>query len=770
MYRRQERIVSAEIGTNNWLRSHPSYLKWKESASGILWIEGKPGSGKSVLAKSIRKQFLQPSGPDNPKLSLEHAGSPLNSAPISCWFYSKRETLVAHAWMLRSILVQILEQSPSLFLRARQIYRNRRRPSSRNGMRCGASPLNEAQWDPKDIQSVLPSITENSTTKILCVLDGFDESADGSNECRKDMLSFFGELVQNSSNFKVIVLSRLTVDIEKELRKCYHIVMQDENSADVARIIDVRVQDLVKALREDDSSDEDTEEEFSDDDDEEDDEKLKHVSYANWRKGADPGTREKSRKRSLLMKKPTGPSKRRQEDFEPNIDKEDREVKLIQQYLTENARGVILWVTTVLDTLLERFGRPLYDLREIRKELERLPKDLQDLYHDIAKGLHDSLDTSELEMARRALMWTSVVASTQPFHVTELFDAMAIDSKVDLETNSDIYPGRIFAVRSWTQARRKLQRLCGPFIEMIPPAGRTHNGFPKSPSTLEVDREVQLLHQTVKDFLEDERCAGQLYIPFQAAQKLVEEESRIYVRIALPAKARDYSPIPVRDFSQWESSRQYVIEYLEKRRLLPLILGNHPNLKDEVSGNYLFVFGRSEMTTTLTQSDTIADETLSKVARELWLGEGDCDTDSNYFEVACIKGYITATKTLLHLATKTQMHLATKTLLHLKSLSFFQKVYPSERTMIRRLARFHDRISFKVKKPADPATIKALETQTKRICCRTPAFRPATVVKLHGASLTDRTKAQNVQEDIQAVIDFYQRLGFNEEFFYDMTR
>ena len=43
---------------------------------------------------------------------------------------------------------------------------------------------------------------------------------------------------------------------------------------------------------------------------------------------------------------------------------------------------------------------------EIRRELGRLPKDLWDLYHDIAKRLHHSLDTSELEMARRVLVWT----------------------------------------------------------------------------------------------------------------------------------------------------------------------------------------------------------------------------------------------------------------------------------------------------------------------------------------------------------------------------
>ena len=711
MFLRRNRISPAETGTNSWIWSHRSYLEW-EGASGILWIEAKPGSGKSVLAMSILKRFLQESGLDKSNHNLDRAASPGNSALISSWFYSKRDNLVAHVWMLRSILFQILEQNPSLFHHAQQIYRKRRRPSSRHGLEWEASPLNKTQWDAGDIGSVLPSISQNATTPIFCVLDGFDESADASNN-QENILSLLNKLVKKSSKIKVIILSRLTVDIEKKLRKCYHIVMQDENSADVARIIDLRVQSLVKALSKDgDPSDEDTEEESSEYG-EEYDEKLKQLSHGNAREGADPETRGKSQTRSLLTKKPTGPRKRQEEIFELSIDKEDREMKKIKQYLSENARGVVLWVTTVLDTLQERFRRPLYDLREVRKELERLPKDLQDLYHDIAKGLHDSLDTSQLEMARRALMWTSVVTSTRPFRVAELFDALTIDSKVDLGTNSNIYPRKIFEISSWAQARRRLQRLCGPFIEIIPPADQTHNGVPMKSTISEAHLQVQLLHQTVKDFLKDEKYAGQLYIPFQAAQKIVEEESRIYVRIALPAEARDYSPPSVRDLAQLNSIRQDVIEYLEQRRLLPFILGNYPELRAEVSNNYRFVFWRSTWTPSLTQSDVSEPNILS---------EGAEDVACNYFELALAQGYITATITLLHLTTPS----SSRGLIYRLRLRH-------------RLSRIALRVESQMEKTAGLATREAAETHT--------------AVKADSANLMDGTKTKDVRGAIDAVFE-----------------
>ena len=733
LFLRRNRITPAETGTNSWIWSHRSYLEWEKSASGILWIEGKPGSGKSVLAMSIWKRFLQEFGLDESDHKLDRAASPGTSALISSWFYSKRDNLVAHVWMLRSILLSILEQDPSLFPHAQHIYRKRRQPSLRDGLEWGASPLNKTQWDPGDIGGVLPSISEKSTTPILCVLDGFDESANASNN-QGDILSLLKKLVKNSSKIKVIVLSRPTVDIEKRLRKCYHIVMQDENPTDITKIVDIRVQSLIKALRKDDSSDEDTEEEEEEEEEEDeiDDQKLQHVSHGNGREDADSETRMKTRIRSALMKKPTRPSKRRKEDFGPNIDQEDRELTKIRQYLFENAQGVILWVTTVLDTLQERFRRPLYDLREIRHELERLPKDIQDLYHDIAKGLHDSLDTSELEMARRALMWTSVVTSTRPFHVDELLEALAIDSKVDLEANPSIYPRGIFAVRSWTQARRKIQRLCGPFIEIIPPPGWTHNEMLTKSTIIEAHCQVQLLHQTVKDFLEDERCAAQLYIPFQAAQKLVEEESRIYVRIALPAKARDYSPLPATNLTQLSSIAQEVVEYLEQRRLLPFILRNYPNLKAELLGNYLFIFGRNIETLNLTRSATPQTEVLAiprkspdGIAEGISPGEAAILV-GHYFEVACTQGYNTAVRTLGHLQALYLFEFGTE----------FGIEFGTE--FAHHLHQIADRIKSQIGETTGPARTRGAEMHT--------------IFKVDTANSTDRMKAKNIVHAIKFVL------------------
>ncbi|KAE9394234.1 hypothetical protein BT96DRAFT_196552 [Gymnopus androsaceus JB14] len=50
-------------GTGEWILNHPEYVKWKQS-SGALWIQGKAGSGKTILSTTIIRN-LQQAAPEN---------------------------------------------------------------------------------------------------------------------------------------------------------------------------------------------------------------------------------------------------------------------------------------------------------------------------------------------------------------------------------------------------------------------------------------------------------------------------------------------------------------------------------------------------------------------------------------------------------------------------------------------------------------------------------------------------------------------------------
>ncbi|KAK7961900.1 uncharacterized protein PG986_002725, partial [Apiospora aurea] len=57
MRHREDSVNLPQRGTCVWLRSHPCFQSWLRSfhsngIPGLLWIEGKPGSGKSTLMRA----------------------------------------------------------------------------------------------------------------------------------------------------------------------------------------------------------------------------------------------------------------------------------------------------------------------------------------------------------------------------------------------------------------------------------------------------------------------------------------------------------------------------------------------------------------------------------------------------------------------------------------------------------------------------------------------------------------------------------------------
>ncbi len=51
---RQHRVANSVEDTGQLILHHSEYLSWKlQKASSLLWTQGKPGSGKSVLMKHL---------------------------------------------------------------------------------------------------------------------------------------------------------------------------------------------------------------------------------------------------------------------------------------------------------------------------------------------------------------------------------------------------------------------------------------------------------------------------------------------------------------------------------------------------------------------------------------------------------------------------------------------------------------------------------------------------------------------------------------------
>jgi ankyrin repeat protein len=201
----------------DWLFRHHSYTSWLYSdQNDLLWITGKPGSGKSTLSKLFVDGIRA-------KTSAfpQHAIVAAVFFDFRCIVARKGES--AKGLLLRALLYQILETDPSML------------SGFRNSLNSIA-PLPERPEDIDDhhyercLRAAL--FTASANARVFIVIDGLDECApavqDDLMECIKSiyMATWFQRRV------RVIITSRRVTSMRKvhEAYPTKKIYLEEENS------------------------------------------------------------------------------------------------------------------------------------------------------------------------------------------------------------------------------------------------------------------------------------------------------------------------------------------------------------------------------------------------------------------------------------------------------------------------------------------------------------------------------------------------------------
>ena len=568
-------VTKADIGTNHWLWDHEAFKNWNENRSAILWIVGKPGSGKSVLAGSIQDRFLA-------DMARKVSQASEKAVIIAAWFYSERESLKSHAFMLRAVLLQILDQDRDAFKHAAPIYR----------LVDPFDAWNGEIWTIETLKRILEHIilAPERFRPVLLILDGLDESEyhrGTIEDCLSPTLQFLCRLVEKATQFKIIFLSREHPEIERRLRNHYKIVMQDVNEPDIIKVIDNGIESLLHVLRDDESSEDE-------------------IFPAAGTSG-----------QALSQQ------------FQHLQSAEQRVILDIRAYLLQYAEGVILWVKTCMVALESKAEDP-FPLQQLAKELQVLPTAMQELYQKMVKRLAKSLKTSESKtMAHRAVTWIRKASETRGLRLIELFDALSIPADIEraLQSTTDPFLG-LAGVHTVGSIRRRLLRLCGPFVEIIkaPTQSRENEVAEEDPSD-----QVQLIHQTAKKFLETDPNADFLRIP-DNVHEVILQESRDYLHISFPVNHLAYDPLPSGSMAATNENVTTVLEYLERKPLFSYIFNEFEGLQASIPDRYRSIF---QHTTTPPKQNI--DEL--KVIAEM------------YFHIACSRGWATALENLICLQT-----------------------------------------------------------------------------------------------------------------------
>ena len=600
MDNRRSRISPVILTTDHWLWSHPSFCSWIDGSPEILWIHGKPGCGKSVIARSIEHSFSADIQPQTIPWKLK------DQQLIFCsWFYSARDGLVSHQMMLRSILLQILHQQPSIF---DHVKFHLRQSKDQNG---------DYDWTVSLLQETLVLIANHlqDGSFVLCVIDGLDESdlaPQISGGMSRD--DAFHLLERLAKKFRILILSRYHSSIERRLRNGHQIVLDHENLTDVQQAVKEGLSSLLKTI----SSDELVVE-------------GNQIGQVRLHKRQCLGFQ-----RHNIRANSYGEVLRKS--------REDM-LRAFKEYLVNNASGVILWVVTVLTALTRRVASvPLFTLQDLWQEVKLLPSNIMDLYAGLVIDL-GTQSPEAIRFARRALMWVNFATTKRPFQLNELFEALRIPQDIDNIDDENPF-GHMPSVDSPVSFYRHIRNLCGPFIELIRPKGSYNSPGDLNEVGISWRDHVQLLHHTAKDFLESSDKAGPFRITFDQAEQCVDSESVRYLKIALPIEPHSYVPLPVCKTREWKDNVERILDYLEEKALIPFILVCFPSMAQDVPNIYCHIFEN-------TTSPACDFSNLRKpFENSLKIGYGD-DNDCNlstitqhYFQTACIKGCKTAIECL----------------------------------------------------------------------------------------------------------------------------
>ena len=174
-------------GTNVWLTQTRPYQDWlQDSEVGTLWIKGIPGSGKSVIAAHLVDELTRTS-----------PGSPV------LYFFFRQIIDANHepAALLRDWLDQILEYSPPLQKRLKELVKSGRSVSSM---------AMEDQW------SNLKLAINGLSSTVYCVADALDEMDQGNDDFLRSLAALG---LWNPSKVRVIFTSRPVPIVEAPLRQ-----------------------------------------------------------------------------------------------------------------------------------------------------------------------------------------------------------------------------------------------------------------------------------------------------------------------------------------------------------------------------------------------------------------------------------------------------------------------------------------------------------------------------------------------------------------------
>jgi ankyrin repeat protein len=252
---------------------------------------------------------------------------------------------------------------------------------------------------------------------------------------------------------------------------------------------------------------------------------------------------------------------------------------------------VVLWVSLVLKELQNLITSGRVTPHNMVGILDSIPDELDDLYAKIVGGLRsregDTLSTKE-QLELETKQWLQLAAySGRLFSIEEFRDAVIVATLQDAFDGT----GESLTGNRWPtgilMVQRQLVRKCGGFVEVralreLSETSATAQILRASSATFDSLTAIQLLHQSVKDFLRKEEAT-----PFKLNQ---EDGNRLFIIVCtLYLRYLSGSNIPIsKPLRSWNvKDFEKFVSYLQDRPLLDYVLTFLPHHLNQLNADTL---------------------------------------------------------------------------------------------------------------------------------------------------------------------------------------
>ncbi|KAF8860239.1 hypothetical protein BDZ45DRAFT_575436, partial [Acephala macrosclerotiorum] len=252
MSSRYEDVVEAHPKTFDWIFSDTrqwklpwsDFREWLEKGSGIYWINGKPGSGKSTLMKHIYDNKMTQNFLYNWRQSKHSGPLPFYMATFFFW-NSGTDLQQSQSGLLRSLLHQVLQEYPMLIP---IVLPGRWTEAYSEALDDGEDSLPKSrQWTIRELQGAFERLIlqKQLPLKLCFFIDGLDEFRGDIEQ----LCLFFKRISSISDDAKFCLSSRPWVQFQEALNACPSLKLQNLTAKDIDVYINGKLNDSPAFLK-----------------------------------------------------------------------------------------------------------------------------------------------------------------------------------------------------------------------------------------------------------------------------------------------------------------------------------------------------------------------------------------------------------------------------------------------------------------------------------------------------------------------------------------